>query len=113
MPPGRVKLLITDTSTAIKTAVDNFACETDESRNDVIGQAIAARYGLKFIASGGGYRPGADLGPGPWSVEVPENLRRKLRVEAARRGGTISGLVRETLALKFGLPAESIERRPR
>lgn len=112
-PAPKVKILVPEVSAAMKVATDEAAREQNVSRNEWIGSTIAARYGLKYVTTGAEYRPGADLTEGPWSVDLPENVRRKLRVEAARRGGTISGLVRETLAEKLGLPVESVKRRPR
>jgi hypothetical protein len=111
--PRRVKILVADAPAEMKAAVDRAASESDSSRNEIVASAIAARYGLKYVSTGSPYTPGADLSAGPWSIEVPENVRRKLRVEAARRGGTISGLIRETLALRFDLSPEPVTRRPR
>lgn len=97
----------------MKVATDEAARGENMARNDWISSTLAAHYGLKYVQTGAAYRDGADLEDGPWSVDVPENVRRKLRLEAARRGGTISGVVREALAEKLGLPEESVERRPR
>lgn len=41
-------------------------------------------------------------------MEVPIRVRTKLRQEAARKGATISGIVRATLQEKFGLVAEPL-----
>lgn len=97
----------------MKVAADEAAQGENMSRNEWIGSKLAARYGLRFVQSGTPYQPRSDLTAGPWSIDLPVNVRAKLRLEAARRGGTISGVVRETLAGVLGLPEESVERRPR
>jgi len=118
VPPGRVKILVPDVSAEMRAAVNAYAEEHDLSRNQVAVDALLARYGMDVgegIGKGeGGYRPQEWAGNGPWSLGVPPKLRAKLRAEAARRGATISGLVRVTLAEKFGLPVEElVARRPK
>lgn len=115
MPPGsRVKIIVPDVPEATRAAVDAHAEEHDLSRNQVAVAALEARYSLRpSEVVGSGFRPQENGREGPWSLEVPVKVRERLRVEAARGGFTISGLVRATLAEKFGLPVEDARRKPR
>lgn len=110
-----MKIMVPDVSREMRAAVESAAREQGISRQHVAVVALSERYQLAVEVEAGPHTPAPAFveSSGSWSLEVPERVRRKLRLEAARRGATISGLVRETLAEKFGLPPESPSRRPR
>ncbi len=97
----------------MREAVDAYGRDHDLSRNEVVVGALNARYGLGIKTTGYGHRP-LDLSLStPWSLHLPSRTRKLLRREAARRDATISGLIREAVALHLGLTGEGPKRRPR
>ena len=77
--------------------------------NDTAALIVAARLKGRVPLSPAPYRPGADR----FKLMVPEQLHRKIRMEAARRHGTIRGTVLSILAEHFELEPISSTRRPR
>lgn len=110
----RCKIIVTDVPRATRVALDEHARRHDLSRNEVAIEALAEHFRLSLSdRRSGSYRPLDIDREAPWSLEVPERVRAALRVAAARKGATISGLVKQVLAEKFGLPVEDAKRKPR
>lgn len=114
-PAPRVKILILDVPVEIREAVDAEAEARDISRNRIAVEALIARYkldpALAVVEERGGFRPQEET-TDSWSISVPPEVRVALRTEAAVTDATISGLVRATLAERYGLPVGDITRKP-
>jgi hypothetical protein len=115
MAPRRVKILVLDVEPAMREAVEREAERVGTSRNQIAVLALADRYGIPAAAVevASEFRPVDSFHDGPWSISVPVEIRSRIRMEAARRDGTISGIVRAALAEALGLPEEIISRKPR
>ena len=103
-------LFVRDMPADIKAAV--IAAAADEGMNDYIVNVIATRFGVPFTPTG----RSATVAPGPTGdvvLRLPASLHRDLAVEAARRNGTMRGIVIATLAHHFGMTVPSVARRPR
>lgn len=84
----------------------------DVSRNEAAVSILARRYGVAREPSGQRFKPPRDRDPSrPMQLMVPEQLRYKLNVTAARRKATQTGLVLEALAEEYGIPFDSPQRR--
>lgn len=110
---NRVKIIVPHVSDSLLQGIEAYAAEHNISRNHVVVEGLLDRYSLKHPDTKPPYREHDGTRPNVLSVEVPTKIREKLRVEAARKGATISGIVRATLAEKLGLPEEDMYRRPR
>lgn len=109
-----MKIIVTEVPRSTRVAVDEHARRHDLSRNEVAIAALAENLRVTLgERRNGGYRPLDVEREAPWSLEVPVKVRAALRVAAARRGVTISGLVKQVLAEKFGLPVEDAKRKPK
>lgn len=87
--------------------------ERRTSRTEVAVAILAKRFRVRRDPSGAPFRRGELDVTEPLKLRVPEKLRAKLRMEAARTGGTIRGVVLATLAAEYGLPVPSTGRQPR
>lgn len=112
-PRRRVKIIVPDVPEATRRALADRAEALDVSRNEAVVMILSERYRIQHVAGGQGYRPFNLANDGPWSLDVPEKVRAALRLDAARKGATIQGLVRNALAEALGLPLEVPTRRPR
>ena len=113
--PKRVRIIVTHVPGSIRDAVDGYARTHGISRNQMVLETLLADYDLKPVepSPSSSYRvPNLDR-EGPWSLEVIEPVRKKLRLESARKGATISGLVKGILASRFGLDPIDPSRRQR
>jgi CRP-like cAMP-binding protein len=113
-PARRVKILV-DVTTEMRDAVERAAQSLNTSRNQIAVLALATRYGIPAdkVEIDSEFREVEYVSEGPWSVSVPITIRSRIRLEAARRDGTVGGIVRAALAEMLGLPEEPISRRPR
>ena len=111
--PPRVKIIIPDVPPATRRALAVHAEQRDVSRNEAVVGILAQHYRIKHETGSSRYRPWNLDNEGPWSLDVPEKVRSALRLDAARKGATIQGLVRNALAEALGLPPEVPMRRPR
>jgi predicted HicB family RNase H-like nuclease len=118
----RRELLLTDVPSEIRQALDEQAATQKESVNAVAVRILADRYKVKYQAPHNGLRGQRDVPThsfrrNPDSTKLTirggAKLHRKISVDAARRGGTLRGVVLEALALHYQLTPEPIGRRPR
>lgn len=93
----------------IRAKLNEDALMQNRTLNDTASVILAERLGTKVSLSPAPYRPGAER----FKLLVPETLHRKIRMEAARRQGTIRGTVLSILAEHYELEPVSSTRRPR
>jgi hypothetical protein len=104
----RAAIDIRDVPEEIRAAVDREAAERDMAINDVVGEILASRYGLKWTRSSSSYQGG---GSDHWLLRMPVKLRDTLRGHAENVDGTLTGVVLLNLAARYGLPTQSPRRR--
>ena len=93
----------------IRAKLNNDAMMQNRTLNDTAALILAQRLGSQAPLSPAPYRPGADR----FKLMVAEPLHRKIRMEAARRQGTIRGTVLSILAEHYELEPIPSTRRPR
>ena len=93
----------------IRAKLNEDALTQNRTLNDTACLILAQRLGAKAPLSPAPYRPGADR----FKLLVAEPLQRKIRMEAARRHGTVRGTVLSILAEHYELEPVSSTRRPR
>ena len=108
-------------SPELRAALVTAAQENSTSVNEQAVRVLAAHYKVKLVTPENGLR--GQHGPSPHierqpdttklSIRGPAQLHRKIAVDAAKRDGTLRGVVLEQLSLHFHLEAEPIGRRPR
>ena len=113
--------MVDGVSPELRSALVASALENGTSVNEQAVQVLAAHYKVKLVTPENGLR--GQHGPSPHierqpdttklSIRGPAQLHRKIAVDAAKRDGTLRGVVLEQLSLHFGLEAEPIGRRPR
>ena len=117
----RRELMIDGASPELRAALVLAARENSTSVNEQAVQVLAAHYKVKYTTPENGLR--GQPGPSPHierkpdteklSIRGPASLHRKIAVDAAKRDGTLRGVVLEQLCLHFGITPEPISRRPR
>jgi predicted HicB family RNase H-like nuclease len=105
----------------LRAALVSAARDNHISVNEQAVRVIATHYKVKLSTPENGLR--GQTGPSPHierkpdteklSIRGPASLHRKIAIDAAKRDGTLRGVVLEQLSLHFGLEAEPIGRRPR
>lgn len=104
---------IHDVPADVWRAVVEDAERQGTSRTEVAVAILARRFRVRRAPSGAPFRH-KDLDvTEPLKLRVPDGLRDKIRVEAARTGATIRGVVVATLAEAYGLPIPGTGRKPR
>lgn len=88
------------------------AQEQGVSINEVASVILAETFKTKHVPSGRGFRPG-DYDSQNMSLRVGAVLHRRIALEAAKRGGTLRGIVLEALATHYGLEPVSVKRLPK
>lgn len=83
------------------------------SRTEVAVAILARRFRVKRAPSGAPFRRQELDVAEPLKLRVPDGLRDKIRIEAARTGATIRGVVVAALAEAYGLPVPNPGRKPR
>ena len=117
----RKELMLDGVSPELRAALVASALENGTSVNEQAVRVLAAHYNVKLVTPENGLR--GQTGPSPHierqpdttklSIRGPAQLHRKIAVDAAKRDGTLRGVVLEQLSLHFHLEAEPIGRRPR
>lgn len=107
----RKDLLVYDVPDDIRNALVADAYAQDKSINDTAVTILCARYKIKHTPSDANFQ--ADSGGDRLSIRGGAKLHRRIDIERARRGGTLRGIVLETLALYYGLKPPPIGRQPR
>jgi hypothetical protein len=108
----RKDLLVFDVPPEIRDALVAEAYERNISINDLAVEICAARFKVKHIPSGVPFT--SEEGSRNLAIRGGAKLHRKIDMERARRGGgTLRGVVLETLALHYGFEPPPIGRRPR
>jgi hypothetical protein len=108
-----VEMHIHDVPADVWEAIVADAEEQGTSRTEVATAILARRFRVRHTPSGAPFRRGELDVNEPLKLRVPEGLRAKIRMEAARHGATIRGVVVGTLAEEYGLPAPRTARKPR
>lgn len=118
----RRELLIDGVPADIKQALRDDATEQKISVNEAATRILADHYKVKHSPAMNGLRGQADrsthsfarnLDSEKLTIRGGSKLLRKVAVDAARRGGTMRGVVLEQLALHYDLDPPEIGRRPR
>lgn len=117
----RKELLIHDVPAALHGALDTTAEVEKISINEAAVRILSDHYKVKHSTPENGLR--GHTGPARTRLVNPDStkltirggakLHRKIAVDAARRDGTLRGVILEILCLHYDLPAEPIGRRPR
>ncbi len=118
---ARRELMVSDCPPEIHAALYHAAHEQQVSVNEAAVRILAAHYNVKHITPANGLRghDGAAIAPrrnpesDKLSIRGGSKLHRKISVDAARRDGTLRGVVLECLALAFELEPPPIGRRPK
>lgn len=92
----------------LRTKIDDDAQTADVTPYEIVRTILSDRYGIVFYPSGP-YKPAGER----FKLRVDPKLRQKINLEAARKGGTIRGVVLSTLASHYGLAPIDQGRRPR
>jgi hypothetical protein len=106
----RREILVHGVPENIRKALVRDAKKQNLSINEVATALLAARFKVKRqpkqmpFTDGDGY----DL-----TVRAGEAIHQKVAVEAAKRQGTLRGIVLETLALNYDISVPPVGRRPR
>lgn len=117
----RRELMVTDVPAEIRDALEKSAAVQAVSVNEAAVRILAGHYNVKHLTPGNGLRGATGAPRAPrrnpdttkLSIRGGAKLHRKISVDAARRDGTLRGVVLETLALHFNLEPPPIGRRPR
>lgn len=105
----RKDLLVYDVPDDVRSALTADAEARGISINGAAVAILAGHYGVPIAPGGAPFRTfGRNL-----SIRGGDRLHRKIHIDAAKRGGTLRGVVLERLALHYGLEPEPIGRRPR
>ena len=116
---ARKDLLVTDVPSEIRKALVSEAKARDCSINKVAVQILATAFKVKYVEPVNGLRghEGAPryrtADPSTLLVRGGAKLHRAITADAARRGGTLRGVVLEKIALNFQIEPQPIGRRPR
>lgn len=109
---SRKDLLVYDVPPEIREALVAEAYARNISINDLAVEICATRFKVKHIPTGVPFT--SENGGKNLSIRGGAKLHRKIDMERARRGGgTLRGVVLETLALHYDLEPPPIGRRPR
>lgn len=108
-----VEMHIPDVPADLWEAIVADAEEQGTSRTEVAVAILARRFTVRRTPSGAPFRRVEIDVTEPLKLRVPERLRDKIRLRAAREGATIRGVVVAELAAEYGLPVPSTARRPR
>ena len=105
----------------LRTALVAAAQENSISVNEQAVRVLATHYRVKLATPENGLR--GQSGPSPHierkpdteklSIRGPAQLHRKIAIDAAKRDGTLRGVVLEQLSLWAHMDPEPIGRRPR
>lgn len=106
-----VEVNLQDVPAAIRRKVAAEAKRNDMSVSYVVAKAVGMSTGNDLEPPRGKYSGGATHAT--MVVSLPEPLRRVLRMEAARKGATIRGLILAALAERYALPPIDPGRRAR
>ena len=109
---ARVQIILPEMPRELQTRLLEDAAERGVSRNDVLVAILGERYGVDVGEPVAKYRE-LEATDGPVTFQVPPKIRSKLRIEAARKSATMSGLVRVAVAEHYELPAGTPARKPR
>ena len=117
----RKELMLDGVSPELRAALVTAAQENSTSVNEQAVRVLAAHYKVKLATPENGLR--GQTGPSPHierkpdteklSIRGPAQLHRKIAIDAAKRDGTLRGVVLEQLSLWAGMTPEPIGRRPR
>lgn len=117
----RKELMIDGVPHLLRSSLVAAAQDNGISVNEQAVRILASHYKVKLTTPENGLR--GQHGPSPHiernsdtaklSIRGPAQLHRKIAVDAAKRDGTLRGVVLEQLSLWAGMEPEPIGRRPR
>ena len=117
----RKELMIDGVPHALRAALVSAARDNSVSVNEQAVRVLATHYKVKLVTPENGLR--GQHGPAPHierkpntaklSIRGPAQLHRKMAIDAAKRDGTLRGVVLEQLSLWAGMEPEPIKRRGR
>ena len=117
----RRELMIDGVPHQLRAALVSAARDNHISVNEQAVRVLAAHYKVKLVTPENGLR--GQTGPSPHierkpdteklSIRGPAQLHRKIAIDAAKRDGTLRGVVLEQLSLWANMTPEPISRRPR
>lgn len=110
MATKRKDILVYEIPPAVRTALSLDAQAQNVSLNEAAVKILAGHYGVLYAPSGKTFKDGG--GPN-LAIRGGRTLHRRISIDAAKRGGTLRGVVLEILALHYQLEPEPIGRRPR
>lgn len=113
--------MIDEVPPELRACLYHSAAANEISLNEQAVRILADHYRVKWQTPSNGLRghdgpPKAktvNAGSSKLSIRGGAKLHRKIAVDAARRGGTLRGVVLECLSLHYQLEPEPIGRRPR
>ncbi len=106
----RKDILVYEIPEDIRVALVEDAKERNRSLNEVVIQILGDRFKVNMPQT---YAPFTDGEADRLSVRAGPKLHQKIALEAAKRSGTLRGIVLESLALHYNLEPPPIGRRPR
>jgi predicted HicB family RNase H-like nuclease len=106
----RKDILVYDIPEEIRLALVEDAQERNRSLNEVVVQILGDRFKVNMPQT---LAPFTDGEADRLSVRAGPKLHQKIALEAAKRSGTLRGVVLESLALNYHLDPPPIGRRPR
>jgi predicted HicB family RNase H-like nuclease len=106
----RKDILVYDIPEEIRLAVVADAKEQNVSLNEAVVKVLADRFKVRVKPTGA---PFTDGEAERLSIRAGPKLHQKIALEAAKRSGTLRGIVLEALALHYDLDVPPIGRRPR
>lgn len=118
----RRELLVADVPAEIRSALDTDATQNGVSVNAVAVRILCDHYNVKYQLPQNGLRGQAETATHSFrrnpdattlTIRGGAKLHRKISIDAARREGTLRGVVLEVLALHYGQTPQPIGRRPR
>ena len=117
----RKELMIDGVPHELRASLVAAAQENSISVNEQAVRVLATHYRVKLATPENGLR--GQSGPSPHierkpdteklSIRGPAQLHRKIAIDAAKRDGTLRGVVLEQLSLWANMDPEPIGRRPR
>lgn len=108
---SRVEIIVQAVPESLRDAITRDAESRDVSLNEAAVSVLADRFGVDREPSGAAFT-GATASD-TMLLSVPDELRRRIRLEAAAQGVTMRGTVLKTLAQHYGISGIDAHRRPR
>jgi hypothetical protein len=113
MAGNAVQIIVQDVPDALQAKLVADAQQKETPVADRALDILCQHFRVPYAPSTRGYTAVTSTSRLLFSRRVPERLRTKLNMEAAKVGGTQRGVILKILSEHYGLPAVSPRRRPR